>query len=1002
MSRRRDADASTPPRQMTPDRWRAIDAILKGALEREPSERAAFLGSACAGDASLLREVESLLAADRADDGFLERLTITRPDITDASLGAGHDAEGEGERGAAPPSALAAAVEGRYAIVRELGHGGMATVHLARDLRHRRDVAIKALRPRLAAQVGAARFLREIEVVANLQHPHILPLFDSGAADGVRYYVMPYVAGGSLRDRLGRDGPLPVADAVRLTREVALALACAHRRGLVHRDVKPENVLLSEDAHALVADFGIARAVDRSARDDGTTGAPEALTNPGLVIGTPAYMAPEQAVGHPDTDHRADLYALGIVAYELLAGTHPFAGRSSSAMLAAHLREAPEPLRMRRPDAPPALAALVMRLLAKLPEDRPQSATEVVRLLDEAAATTPADGPAVHERIGRLASRLTTRRSAAAVVALVAVGVITAVTAVALRWSAAAPVQPVLVVLPFENVGAPGDAYFADGLTDEVTTRLALVSAMRVIGRASARQYKGSTRDPRDIARELGATHLLTGTVRWERSSDGTGRVRVSPELVRASDRATVWAKPYEGPLEDVFRVQAIVAEEVAAALDVALRAGERRIVTARPTANVAAYDAYLRGLAGLARPARQSSAVARDAAIAEIERAVSLDPSFAAAHARLAEAYLATHAVTGDDARLARARASVERAWELDSALIDSRLARARFLMASGDPAGAYRVARAAVAAAPGQAEAHFRLAEVEEALGQVESAIASAQRAAVLDPRSPEAPAVIAGLYHMTSRYAQSVEYREREIALGPDNAAAYFMQALCHLAWRADTVAARRVVERGGPPLEDWLVRIPNETGMQALFHAVLGPAVWQVRDTLSLTGYLAGGGGFPPDLFYRMKLRHFERTGRPDRARAYADTIVARLAPALRLTTGTPDLLLFGSSSRRSMLAEAYAAQGRLADATRESARALAEARRRGPSDALATALLDAARVELLAGRSDSAVARLEEALRLPSGEFISRAVLRADASWAALRGHPAFERLVAGG
>jgi serine/threonine-protein kinase len=263
----------------------------------------------------------------------------------------------------------------RHRIERELGAGGMATVYLAADLRHNRQVAVKVLRQDLAANLGTDRFLREIEIAAGLHHPHILPLYDSGRADDLLYFVMQVVDGESLRDRLARTGALPIAEAVRIIRGIADALAYSHRRGVVHRDIKPANILLSS-GHALVADFGVAKGV--SAASSMTE-----LTGTGVTVGTPAYMAPEQATADPAIDHRADLYALGVTAYEILTGVHPFGVRAPHAMVGAHLTEAPAAVAARRPDAPPALAYLVMRLLSKDPLQRPQHAEDVLRAIDQ-------------------------------------------------------------------------------------------------------------------------------------------------------------------------------------------------------------------------------------------------------------------------------------------------------------------------------------------------------------------------------------------------------------------------------------------------------------------------------------------------------------------------------------------------------------------------------------------------------------------------------------------
>jgi serine/threonine protein kinase len=335
---------------MNPERWRAVNAVLHGALSCEPAHRDAFVEQACAGDEELRRELASLLAAhDRGDDKFLERPALER-------LDAHRDPSPLAER-------LAKALAGRYEIEREVGRGGTATVHLARDLRHDRRVAIKVLREEVAAAVGAERFLEEIRLTASMQHPHILPLFDSGSGDGLLWYVMPFVEGETLRARLQREGRLPVDAAVKLAREMADALEYAHGRGVVHRDVKPENVLLqSEGEHALVADFGIALALEKAGG--------ERLTRTGIMLGTPQYMAPEQASGEGTADARTDVYALGAVLHEMLAGESPFAAASRQAVLQRVLHVAPIALGTRRAEVSSSIDAAVRRALAKRPDDR--------------------------------------------------------------------------------------------------------------------------------------------------------------------------------------------------------------------------------------------------------------------------------------------------------------------------------------------------------------------------------------------------------------------------------------------------------------------------------------------------------------------------------------------------------------------------------------------------------------------------------------------------------
>ncbi|HZF68167.1 MAG TPA: protein kinase, partial [Gemmatirosa sp.] len=364
------ADAAPP---MTPERWRAVDAILQAALACEPARREAFVAEACGGDAALQREVASLLAAgDGAADDFLERPAAG---VFGAPLAPAPLVE-----------RLAGALAGRYALAGELARGGMATVYLAHDLRHGRRVAIKVLREDLVAAVGAERFLAEIRVTASLQHPNILPLFDSGSEQGLLWYVMPFVEGETLRALLARQGPLPVDVALRLAGEMADALEHAHRRGVVHRDVKPENVLL-QAGHALVADFGIALALEQAGG--------ERLTSTGLTLGTPQYMAPEQAAGERTLDARVDVYALGAVLHEMLAGEPPFAAGSRQELMRRMLHEPPPALTARRADVTPTLDAAVRRALAKRPHERFPSAAAFA-----AALTVPAHG----RRVGALAA----------------------------------------------------------------------------------------------------------------------------------------------------------------------------------------------------------------------------------------------------------------------------------------------------------------------------------------------------------------------------------------------------------------------------------------------------------------------------------------------------------------------------------------------------------------------------------------------------------------------
>jgi len=429
-------------------------------------------------------------------------------------------------------AALATALADRYRVERELGAGGMATVYLAHDLKHDRPVAIKVLEHRAAAGAEDDRFQREIRTAARLSHPHILSMHDSGELEGMRYYVMPFVPGESLRDRLAREGPLPVADAVQIAGEVADALDYAHRAGIVHRDIKPENILLQE-GHAVVMDFGIARVGDGN---DHTN-----LTATGMIIGTPAYLSPEQATGE-ELDGRSDLYSLGCVLYECLAGAPPFSGTAVAVIAQRVLQPAPS-VRERRADVSDALGLVVQRALATDRQARFPTGQALAAALREPAP-------------GRGAAR-----------------------------------RHAILVLPFANLSPdPENEFFSDGLTEEIITDLSRVKALSVISRTSAMQFKGTSKDVRTIGRELGVGYVLTGSVRKAGQS-----LRIAAQLIDASNDAQLWGDKYGGTVDEVFDVQERVSRSIVAALEVELTPAEDVRLSDRPIRDPRAFEAYLK-----------------------------------------------------------------------------------------------------------------------------------------------------------------------------------------------------------------------------------------------------------------------------------------------------------------------------------------------------------------------------------------------------------------------
>ena len=855
----------------------------------------------------------------------------------------------------------------------------MATVYLARDIRHKRPVALKVLHPELGAVLGTERFLREVETAAGLQHPHILPVFDSGAAAGRLWYTMPYVEGESLRDRLKRDLQLPVEDAVRLTREVAEALDYAHRHGVVHRDIKPDNILLTE-GHALVADFGIAKAVSSAGG--------EALTETGIAVGTPAYMSPEQASSGAGLDGRSDVYSLGCVAYEMLAGEPPFTGPSSQAVIARHAADPPRSMRVVRPGVPLALERAVERALAKVPADRFQTAGEFARSLSLPEVSTPvASAPAAGygpEATSAAPLKPTRHRHVPAALATLAIGILLGL-GVLLAWLRTRPESGTagpkrLAVLPFENLGRPEEQYFADGVTDEVRGKLAALSGLEVIARTSSVQYKETTKSPRQIGQELDVEYLLTGTVRWDKDTSSPSRVRVSPELVQVSTASTKWQAPFEAPLTDVFGMQADVAARVAEALGLALGAGERELLAERPTENLAAYDAFLKGEAETGGYALDLAAFRR--AIDYYERAVALDSTFALAWARLSRALSWTYWAAPTSAGDTAARRAAERARSLAPKLAEAYYALAYYHWAvHRDLTRAQEQAKRAWQLAPKDARFLALVAGNESSLGQSQEALQHLQQAQVLDPRSVETVTATVWALVGLRRYPEALEAAKRGLTFAPADLGLINAAVEAHLA-QGDLTGARAVLRA-----------VPREVDPATLvaFIANWGDLYWVLNDAQQRLLLRLSPKPFGDDRAawaFALAQTHALR-GDTAVARAYADS--ARHVYEARLRDVPEDPVT------HAYLGLALAYMGRRVDAIREGERGLALVPISKGSAARNDLQHNLARIYVLVGEPEEALDLLEPMLKTPA---LSPGRYKIDPHFAPLRGNPRFKRLMA--
>jgi eukaryotic-like serine/threonine-protein kinase len=874
-----------------------------------------------------------------------------------------------------------------YLIEEELGRGGSATVYLARDLRHGRRVALKVLHSALGAALGMERFQREIRTQARLQHPHILPLFDSGSAAGRLFYTMPYVEAGTLRDRLRRVGRLETGAAIQLAIEVASALAYAHALGIIHRDLKPENIMFSPTGEAILTDFGIAYALEEpgGSPDPDTPSGPR-LTETGITVGTPTYMSPEQAAGDEALTGRSDQYSLAAVIYEGLAGVPPFTGPNARAILARKLTTAPAPLSGVRPDVAEAVERVLMRALSRHPAERYESMEAFAHAL--AASGTQATTPAALPRPDTVTTRRRPARLLAAALLLFALGAST-------LWflgrrdagtdAAAVPEADhrVLAVLPFKNLGAAGDQYFADGLTEELTSRLAGLGGLRVISRTSAEQYRDSPKSLKEIGAELEAGYVLEGSVRWERGEGGPGRVRVTPRLISVSDDSPLWGEEYEVQLTEVFRVQSEIAQAVTAALELALRAPEQASLAASGT-TPEAYDFYLRGNEYAGRSYSRGNV---EAALNLYRKAVTLDSSFAPAWARLGRAHSAMYWFNHDrsPARLDSARTAVDASLRLSPDLAEGRIARGfYYYWGQGDYARALEEFEAVRRQQPSNSEVLGAIGYVERRRGHWDSALARLQEAVRYDPRSALRTLDLADTYMSMRRYDEAERRFDRAIQLAPDWAEPYAYKAMLYLVWRGDRERARAVVGQA-------LTRVSGGRMAQAL----LIPDAISASLLTSDSTFAAAVDAVRPSSFegdnarYHLLLAEASAyRGDPAKERAHADSARVLLERQVRRRPDDAKLL-----ARTGI---AYARSGRKAEAIRAGRRAvelLPPSRDANSGPFLMTRL---AEIYTLVNEPEQALETLEPLLTIPS--WITPAELRSDPTWARLRSHPGFARL----
>ncbi len=631
-----------------------------------------------------------------------------------------------------PIDRLRKILDGAYTVDRELRRGGMSAVFLAQDRKHRRAVAIKVLHPELAASMGAERFLQEIEVAARLSHPHILPLFDSGSADDLLYYVMPYVEGESLRERLDREQQLPVEEAVHHARSIAAAIDYASRQGIVHRDIKPENVMLYE-GEAMVMDFGIAKAASAIA-----TGA---LTQRGMVVGTPAYVSPEQAAGEVNLDGRSDQYSLACVLYEMLTGELPFSATTPQGMMSKRFTETPRPLRALRAAIPENVEQAVARAMALEPGGRFATSGQFANALSSGNTSTPSQTVALLAPVSAAKS---------------------------------------VAVLPFANMSTDADSeYFTDGMAEEIINALSKIQALRVASRTSSFAFKGRNEDISEIGKKLKVSTVLEGSVRKMGN-----RLRITAQLVNVADGYQLWSERYDREIEDVFAIQDDISQAIVKALRVILSEDEKKQIEKGRVVNVEAYDFYLRGRQSFHQLRRKSLDYARQM----FDKAIAVDPNYALAYAGVADCYSLLY--TYFDARefcMRQADIASNRALELEPDLAEAHVARGMALSLSKRYDEAVVEFERAIQLNPKLFDAVYWYARVELSRGNFEHAIRLFERASVLRPEDYQTGTFLAQALKSLGRTEEAQMMRRRQVLvieqhleLHPDDARAWIFGA------------------------------------------------------------------------------------------------------------------------------------------------------------------------------------------------------------------------------
>jgi TolB-like protein len=874
---------------------------------------------------------------------------------------------------AAPERDLAGQRVGNFEVVERIGRGGMGVVYLAHDTKLKRSVALKSMPARPAEDATARmRFRREAELLASLNHPNIAVIHDI-IEEEPGYFVLEYVPGETLAERSAR-GPLELEQVLSIGRQIAEAIAAAHDQGVIHRDLKPGNIKVTPAGRVKVLDFGLAKLVAPDVESHETT-----VTQGGRIAGTPAYMSPEQARGKP-VDHRTDIWSFGCILYQMLTGQLPFEGETATDTLARIIEREPD-WRALPSNTPTNLRVLLRRCLEKDPEKRLGDIAEAAVVMSE-ASTAGATRP--------VAARAKARRIALALgaVTLAVLGLV----AVRFAPQGPAPSSPEeirLVVLPLKNLGPPEEQWRADGITEEITTRLGPIRNLAIIGSYSAFQYKNKGASPQQIGKELDVDYILEGSVQLERSTEANPLVRMRVRLVRASDATQIWAESYDGDMRNVLRRQTDVAEKVAQALDITLLEPGRKGLTYGYIDNAEAFACFRLG-----HEYRKLGKEGNAQAIEMFEKAIALEPNYAEAYASLSDTLINMYWNHGGDRELLpRAKEAVDKAIQLAPDLPAGHVVLARYYyQGCYDYENALKQYAIALRSHPNHVLALAWMGFTQRRMGRFEEALPNLLRAAELDPLDRRYPDMIGNTHVFLGRYEEAERYCEQVIRMDPNSAGPYCRKAWLYLIWQGDTTEARKVVDQA--------LRNNKELASKpAIFEVLLTTDIYDRKFEAAVDRLAQRSQDFdnmaeyiPTDLWLAEVYGYM---GREDLERTHYQLAADILEKKLAEDADNSRIHRVHSS-----LGKAYAGLGREEEAIYEGLRGVECLPITKDAEIGPMRLEDLARIYVMVGKYEDALDILEELLSRPSEQSVAR--LRLDPVWDPLRDHPRFQRLLAPG